>query len=729
MARRRFRRIVSAVCGTLGILLIFLAVLIGYARRSLFDERAFSARVAASLADPRVAELAAEKLTDALIDANPDLVGVRPLLIGVCRSVVSSPPFRAAVRRSARALHHSITTGQARDIVLTVKDAGALFESVAATQPGVAKKIPPGVTAAIGRLESLPGGERIAWLVRFANRVRAMAIGLLLLGMALCTASVWLSSEKRRAIVRLGIALTCLGLVLAILARFGGDLLSLFARHAELAPVVAGLGSAFLGGLMIWAIGLGFAGLVLSAASASFLERVPLHAWANGARRWLIGPQPRMRFRLARGGLGAAAGATMLLWPLQSLTVAGWLSGLVLAFAGLREAFVAMLHLLPQFEPRMRGQKESERRTSRGRAIALAGGFAIVLIAATVWLILRSPDTPPVAEAEAIAYNGSTELGERRLDQVVFPTTHNSMGSGDLSNWMLPNQSAGIKSQLEDGIRAFMIDIHYGVPAGDYVKSQISGEAAAMAKYEAEVGREALEAAMRIRDRLTGKETGERDLYMCHGFCELGSLKLVPVLGEVRDFLVANPGEVLVFVLQDEEIAAQDIVQCFEKSGLIDFVYRGPARPPWPTLREMVTTDQRVVVLTENLSEGIDWCHPAFEVLQETPYTFHDPSEFSNRPNRGKAGGSLLLMNHWIESTPMPKPSNAGIVNAREVLLKRIRAFQRERGGVPNLVAVDFYREGDLIAVVRELNATPLKDLRIGARGREGSGGRRRSGG
>jgi hypothetical protein len=122
----------------------------------------------------------------------------------------------------------------------------------------------------------------------------------------------------------------------------------------------------------------------------------------------------------------------------------------------------------------------------------------------------------------------------------------------------------------------------------------------------------------------------------------------------------------------------------------------------------MVESDQRVLVMAENVSAGVDWYHPAFEVLQETPYRFHDPSEFSNQPNRGGTGGSLLLLNHWIETTPLPKPSNAAIVNAHDALMARIRACRRERGRIPNLVAVDFYATGDLVQVVRELNEQPL---------------------
>src|SRR5262249_23010370 len=162
-----------------------------------------------------------------------------------------------------------------------------------------------------------------------------------------------------------------------------------------------------------------------------------------------------------------------------------------------------------------------------------------------------------------------------------------------------------------DGVRGLLIDAHYGVPVGDKVKTELEDEKAAMAKYDAALGKEGMDAVLRIRDRIAGEPSGERDIYMCHGFCELGALKLVPVLSDIHDFLVANPGEVLVMVIQDEGVTPVDIEKCFEKSGLLDFVYRGAVTPPWPTLRQMVESDQRVVVMAENHSEGVPWYHPA----------------------------------------------------------------------------------------------------------------------
>src|SRR5262249_14979664 len=150
--------LISVVCGVVGIAAVFVAVVLGYVRHSVFDERGFSSRVAASLEDPRVAEFAAEQITDAVIKAVPDLVGLQPVLVGLTRAGVASGPFRAAVRRAARTLHHAIMTGESKDLVLTVQDLGGVLQGALATHPALAKKVPGRLSAVIGRLRALPGG-------------------------------------------------------------------------------------------------------------------------------------------------------------------------------------------------------------------------------------------------------------------------------------------------------------------------------------------------------------------------------------------------------------------------------------------------------------------------------------------------------------------------------------------------------------------------------------------
>jgi hypothetical protein len=328
--------------------------------------------------------------------------------------------------------------------------------------------------------------------------------------------------------------------------------------------------------------------------------------------------------------------------------------------------------------------------------VALGGGLVALL------LILRRPEPLPVANTAIVACNGAPELCDRRIDQVSFPATHNSMSNAEIPGWMFPHHMVDFTGQLQYGIRALLIDIHYGFPGGERIKTDLEGEGATREKLVGAVGEEGFEAAQRIRDRLVGVDEGHRGLYFCHGFCELGAYPVAPALKNIRDWLLVNPDEVLLIVIEDY-VTPEEIAAAFKESGLLEFVYTGPITP-WPTLRSMILSNGRVLVFTESGRPGVAWIHPAFESFQETPYTFHTPAEFSCKPNRGGTSGTLFQVNHWIETTPAPRPSNAKIVNTYDVLLKRAKECERERGIKPTYLAVDFGGIGEIVNVTRTLN-------------------------
>jgi len=94
--------------------------------------------------------------------------------------------------------------------------------------------------------------------------------------------------------------------------------------------------------------------------------------------------------------------------------------------------------------------------------------------------------------------------------------------------------------------------------------------------------------------------------------------------------------------------------------------------------------------------------------MQETPYHFSSASQMSCEPNRGgDHGGTLFLLNNWIDTYPIPRSSNARTVNGYDFLLDRARRCGRERHLFPNLLAVDLYRTGDVLKVVDTLNRIP----------------------
>lgn len=143
---RYLRRIAAELLISLGVILICLAAVLSVARRALLFPDNFADHLASSLADPRVAAFAADRITETVLKANPDLTAFRPLILATARGAVSSSSFQALVRPAARSAHASLFTERGRSVVLSVPDVGVLLKSALANaNPALAQKIPPQV--------------------------------------------------------------------------------------------------------------------------------------------------------------------------------------------------------------------------------------------------------------------------------------------------------------------------------------------------------------------------------------------------------------------------------------------------------------------------------------------------------------------------------------------------------------------------------------------------------
>jgi hypothetical protein len=159
---------------------------------------------------------------------------------------------------------------------------------------------------------------------------------------------------------------------------------------------------------------------------------------------------------------------------------------------------------------------------------------------------------------------------------------------------------------------------------------------------------------------------------------------------------------VLAFVIQNGISNAQT-EEAFVASGLVQYVYTHPAGAAWPTLREMIESGERLLVMAESSGPPPAWYHDAYELSFDTPYSFASQEQFSCDVLRGEIENPLFQINHWL-STPFSEPENGEEVNVFDVLWPRVERCREETGRFPNFVVVDFIHIGDLFAVVDRLN-------------------------
>jgi hypothetical protein len=279
----------------------------------------------------------------------------------------------------------------------------------------------------------------------------------------------------------------------------------------------------------------------------------------------------------------------------------------------------------------------------------------------TAVAIAADPTSPaisnPVASSapQANACNGSPLLCNRRYDQVAYATTHNCMSSTE-DHFLLPNQHYNVTRQLNDGIRAFMPDLHY-----------VNGR-----------------------------------VYLAHGTALMGCRPLCDTLAEFKTFMDAHPREVITLIFESY-VHAADVEQEFRQAGLLDYLHTQTKGQPWPTLAEMVSSGRRMVIFTDHDAGRPAWYHNVWDFCWETPFAAKLPSDLDSRKGRGSQQNSLFILNHFL-TNPVALPALAESVNHNPFFLDRVQKCQRDTGRFPNFITVDFYDIGDVLEVVDTLN-------------------------
>ncbi|WP_243407527.1 hypothetical protein [Frankia canadensis] len=327
-------------------------------------------------------------------------------------------------------------------------------------------------------------------------------------------------------------------------------------------------------------------------------------------------------------------------------------------------------------------------RTGRRRRVATAFALTVPVMVTVTWTAF------PGAAAEARQLcESSPVLCDRRYDQVTYLATHNAMANSE-DRFLGPSQDPTITHQLDLGVRALLLDVHHWTPAAQ-VETYLAGLPA------------------RTRDALAplarGAVSQRPGVWLCHDLCQLGATDLTAELGAVRDWMTRNPTEVVTLIIQDDDVPASEIAGGVAAAGLADMVATPPADPHgrWPTLRSMIDSGRRLVVLTERQDLPGTFLRGFYRYATDTPFDAKRPQDLRACPrNRGTAGAGLLLMNHWLTDAAPSRRSALGS-NAAGTIVARAERCEADQGRRPTFVAVDFSTIGSAQVAVDRLNRVP----------------------
>jgi hypothetical protein len=713
------RPVVSAVLTVVVTLSLAVAVVASWADYAFADSEEFARRSVAIL-DSRAArdEIAAE-ITDQLVQSTPEVESFRSILDGVVEDVMDTDAFRRVFHVAIRDAHHALLTRGGQELLVDLSDAVAVVSTtLQIINPTAAQRLNPDTANVV-----LDVSQRIQALRlwRIGTILRETAIVAWLVTIALVVGLVALERPRRRAVIRAGLAVVGAG-VLVVGTTFVVP--SLAERRFDdpvLASAVGGAAFRFLADLRtigFWFVAYGVVIVTLGSAVAPRGEPISLRAVLRRAEAFGLGWKPATPTARLGRGLGLVAVALLLIWAREA--VVPMAIALLGAYVGYLGLFQILQVVAPERPPARVGlahreiERLAERTASRRRAIVVGAG-ALIVVALTVGLVATTVDARRHAVAAAdIECNGASELCDRRIDQVAFPTSHNSMSAAQDPGWLFAENLTGIPDQLEYGIRGFLLKSHYGRPTGvtvagaEIVVTDTQAEAATRPQASRdEIGDEAFRRAQQISASVPPPNVAHQ-AYLCHVYCELGATKFSDVLTAVKQFLQRNPNEVLIFVIGDF-ISTDDTDAVFQQTGLADRRWNYDPSQPLPTLRDLIDSNQNLVVMSEDSGQPPSWNIAAYgQLLQDTPFTFAKPDDFTCAANRGTASAPMFQINHWITTDRPPDVNVARQVNSYDVLMSRVRQCETERNKFPNIVGVNFYDQGDVLRVVDELNGVTV---------------------
>lgn len=665
-----------------------------YVHHALTNTDHFADRATAAYSHPGTREALTGAVVEQLLDAEPELVAVQPVLETVVDGVFQSEIATRIFSEAVGDLHKTIFTDSDDTVTIKMTELAFIAKSqLTALDPEIGALIPDEFIDVVVEVDT---ASALVDLGQAIDAIGMLALLLPLVAMAAFGGALILSGDPIRTTLSIGLATAAAGAAVLVASLVTRSLVVGSTATPEAADVARELWAVFVGDLALWAIILVAIGSLIACLVWFGVQQLDASQLAarvvTSARQ---GESRRGQF--VWGAIAVLVGVALVLDWQSAVQFAAAVLGAGLVAGGVLTIVVSVAPQLA--DESLRDRSDADRSTQPTVRRWLVLGIAVLGVL-TVGAMFGTVRADGGSTKTSTACNGSALLCDQRLDQVVFAATHNSQAASS-EDFLLGNQQEGIIGQLESGIRALLIDVYFGLAVeGDVFTDRAPMTADERVQLVADFGEGAVVAAEAASAR-SEEIGGERQLYLCHAFCEIGATPFVAELTRIREFLDNNPREVVMLIIQDEGPLPSDVSAAFETSGLDKLVYQGALDSEMPTLQEMIDSGGRVLVSAENRPGEYVWYHDAFALTQDTPFTYDTVESFDCKPNRGRPDSPLLLVNHWLAPV---SPTSAEMANQSDVLLARIDQCIDDRGLATNVLAVDFAELGDVIEVVAQLN-------------------------
>lgn len=292
------------------------------------------------------------------------------------------------------------------------------------------------------------------------------------------------------------------------------------------------------------------------------------------------------------------------------------------------------------------------------------------------------------------------ELYHKRYSEQTFIGTHDAAAVRNKDNGysLSGNQYFNVSVQLQAGVRLIQAQGHHPNNGGSNTNDD-------------------------------DEDNNNTDIRLCHFNCALmdgGSL--TTHLLAVRDFLDANPHEVVTLLFVNAGPPLQHWAKAYFDTGLDTMSFRAPPEKrdrrmrthDWPTIAELVATNQRLITF---LSQGADEAVVPFLLLEfnylfETDFRNDAPDQYGcdvSRPwyERNYVPDMLSLVNHFLYASFLgfryPNATFANTTNGAGFHVGELGEHAARCRGAwgrrPNFLLVDFFSEGDVFDVEYGMNA------------------------